>query len=65
MADPSAATDQAAHDYYARRAGHYANQARAIVAQIREYEEVHPDDAPCLQSLENAIYGIFWRGHAH
>lgn len=49
--------------WFERRAAAYADDARALVARVTEYEEVHPDDAPCLASLLRAVPGIAWRGH--
>lgn len=65
MADPmtSAALSVEERDRLAARAAHYADDARNIVARVTLYEEVHPDDAPCLESLLRAIPGITWRGH--
>lgn len=37
----------------AKRAAMYNNEARSLLARLKEYEDVHPDDAVCL----SAAYG--------
>lgn len=57
--DPDAFTEA----WCQRRARAYANDARKIVDEIREYEDVHPADAPCLEPLLRAVPVVAWRGH--
>lgn len=47
-----------------RRAAAFAADARALILQLREYEAVHPSDAPCLLPLLGAQADVEWRGHA-